>query len=118
MLLRCMLALAALSFPGLAVAGSAETVGIAFAQSASATLWCRDASPDRAIDCALEKCRREAAAETCHATRWCAPAGWSGAMVTWLPEFHATLIVCGASGEAAVLAALKALCDNSEEFTR
>lgn len=117
MLLRWLLALGVLPVPDLA-AGASEPVGIAFAQSASATVWCRDASPDKAITCAMDKCRREAAGEACNPTRWCAPAGWSGAMVAWLPEFHATMIVCGASAEAAVLAALKALCDAGEELTR
>jgi len=103
--------------PMLAEAGSAP-VGIAFAQSEAATTWCRDADPAKAIACATAKCRGEAASVTCYPTRWCAPAGWSGLMVAWLPEFHSTIIVCGASGAAAVLAALKGLCDASAELTR
>jgi hypothetical protein len=103
--------------PGLADAGPAP-VGIAFAQSTAVTAWCRDEEPGKAFACAVAKCRREAAGESCVPTRWCLPAGWSGMMVAWLPEFHSTIIVCGASGEAAVIAALKGLCDGSEELTR
>ena len=117
MRLQLFLALGILCFPEFGFA-AAEPTGIAFAQSASATVWCRDANPPAAFACAVDKCRREAAGEACHPTRWCAPAGWSGAMVTWLPEFHATTVVCGASNEAAVLAALKALCDATPELTR
>ena len=39
-------------------------------------------------------------------------------MVGWLPEFHTTAIVCGAGSEAAVGAALKALCEATKEYTR
>ena len=39
-------------------------------------------------------------------------------MVAWLPEFHTTAIVCGLGSEAAVGAALKALCDATGEYTR
>jgi hypothetical protein len=117
MRLQWFLACAALFAPVLAEAGSAPA-GIAFAQSEAATAWCRDEEPAKAMDCALAKCGREAVGVTCYPTRWCAPAGWSGLMVAWLPEFHSTVIVCGASGQAAVLAALKGLCDASEELTR
>src|SRR5436190_22549025 len=99
-----------LSAPMLADAGSTP-VGIAFAQSEAATVWCRDEEPAKAMACAVAKCQGEAAGATCYPTRWCAPAGWSGLMVAWLPEFHSTVIVCGTSGEAAVLAALRGLCD-------
>jgi hypothetical protein len=68
--------------------------------------------------CALKQCRQAAGGQQCVATRWCTPAGWSGTMVGWLPEFHATQVVCGAGGEEAVRAALKALCDNTPEYSR
>src|SRR6476659_2739822 len=115
MRLQWLLACATAFLPMLAEAGSVP-VGIAFAQSESATTWCRDEDPAKAMACAVAQCRREAAGETSSPTRWCAPAGGSGLMVAWLPEFHSTLIVCGASGAAAVLAALKGLCDGSEEL--
>ena len=117
--MRCLslIVCAASLLPGPADAGSAP-VGIAFAQSTAATAWCRDAEPAKAFACAVAKCRREAAGEECVPTRWCLPAGWSGLMVAWLPEFHSTIIVCGTSGEPAVIAALKGLCDGSQELTR
>jgi hypothetical protein len=105
----------AISFPALAQSGP---VGIGFAQAEEGTWWCQDDTPAKALDCALDKCRREAAGQECHATRWCLPAGWSGLMTVWLPEFHSTTIVCGTSGEAAVIAALRALCDESPFITR
>jgi hypothetical protein len=107
----------ALLAPAEAQAGSAP-VGIAFAQAGETTSWCRSAEPEKAIACASDKCRRQAGGEDCYPTRWCSPAGWSGLMVAWLPEFRSTMIVCGASAEAAVVAALKGLCDGSEEVTR
>lgn len=92
--------------------------GIAFAQAEEGTWWCRDETPAKALACAVDKCREKSAGQECHATRWCLPAGWSGLMTVWLPEFHATTIVCGTSGETAVIAALKAICDASPFVTR
>jgi hypothetical protein len=104
-----------MSSPSLAQPG---LVGIGFAQAEEGTWWCRDETPAEALACAIDKCRAESAGQECHATRWCLPAGWSGLMTVWLPEFHSTTIVCGASGEASVIAALKALCDESPFVTR
>ena len=93
-------------------------VGIAFAQAEEGTFWCRDADLRRAFDCAQKRCVREAGGQECQVTRWCLPAGWSGLMVVWLPEFHATQIVCGLPDQAAVGGALRAVCDAGAEFTR
>jgi hypothetical protein len=112
-------ALAAFVIAGAPAARAADgPVGIGFAQAEEGTFFCRDADPARAFACALKQCRQAADSQQCVATRWCAPAGWSGTMVGWLPEFHATQVVCGAAGEAAVRAALKALCDNTPEYSR
>ena len=92
--------------------------GIAFAQAEEGTFWCRDADSRRAFDCALKRCATEAGGQECQVTRWCLPAGWSGLMVVWLPEFHATQIVCGLPDQAAVGGALRAICDAGAEFTR
>lgn len=105
---------------GPSTSARAETgpVGIGFAQAEEGTWWCRNADAGRALDCALDKCRKESNGQDCVATRWCTPAGWSGLMVAWLPEFHTTVILCGAGSQAAVGAGLKAICDATEEFTR
>ncbi len=39
-------------------------------------------------------------------------------MVTWLPEFHATHVLCGMPGAEASLAAAKAICEAGAEFNR
>jgi hypothetical protein len=93
-------------------------VGIAFAQAEEGTWWCRGPDAGKALSCALDKCRKEAASPECLATRWCALSGWSGLMVIWLPEFHNTVPLCGAPSEAAAVEALKALCANDEVVTR
>jgi hypothetical protein len=102
------------------VPAAAQTgpVGIGFAQAEEGTWWCRDATPGKALACAKAQCAQEAGGQECHATRWCLPAGWSGMMIAWLPEFHSTIVLCGTSGEAAVIAALKTLCDESPFVTR
>ena len=92
--------------------------GIGFVQSVEGTWWCRDGDAAKAFDCAARKCRAEAGSETCVATRWCAPAGWSGLMVIWLPEFHNTVALCGTPSQAALVAAFKALCAGDEVVTR
>jgi hypothetical protein len=93
-------------------------VGIGFAQAEEGTWWCREGEPGKALSCALDKCRAESGGQDCHPTRWCSPAGWSGLMTVWLPEFHSTMPFCGASGEAALIGAFKALCDGSPDVTR
>lgn len=93
-------------------------VGIGFAQAPEGTWWCQDQDPEESLSCAIDKCREEAGGRECHPTRWCLPAGWSGLMTVWLPEFHYTIVLCGTSGEAALVAALEALCDDSPFVTR
>ncbi|MBN8996021.1 MAG: hypothetical protein J0H94_12410 [Rhizobiales bacterium] len=93
-------------------------VGIGFAQAEEGTFFCRDADPAKAFACALKQCRQAAGQQQCVATRWCSPAGWSGTMVGWLPEFHVTQVVCGTGGAEAVTAALQALCENTPEYSR
>lgn len=111
-------ALAALLALPLPAAAADGPVGIAFAQAEEGTFFCRDADASKAFACALKQCRRAAGQQQCHATRWCMPAGWTGTMVGWLPEFHVTQVVCGTGGEDAVRAALKALCENTPEYSR
>ena len=101
--------------PALAQSGP---TGIGFAQAEEGTWWCRDGDPGKALACAIDKCRTESAGQECFPTRWCMPAGWSGMMVVWLPEFHSTITVCGTSGEAALVDTLKAQCDGSPFVTR
>jgi len=103
------------SFPAIAQPGP---VGIAFAQAEEGTWWCREEDPGKGLACALDKCRNEAPGQECHPTRWCLPAGWSGLMTVWLPEFHNTIALCGTSGEAALISALAALCADSPYVTR
>lgn len=102
--------------PARAVA--AGPAGIGFAQAEEGTFFCRDAVAAKAFACALDQCRKAAGGQDCVATRWCAPAGWSGTMVGWLPEFHNVQVVCGLGGEAPVRAALKAICENTPEYSR
>jgi hypothetical protein len=93
-------------------------VGIGFAQAEEGTWWCREQEPGEALACAMTKCVAESGGKDCHPTRWCSPAGWSGLMTVWLPEFHATTPLCGVSGETALFAAFQALCAGSPEVTR
>ena len=93
-------------------------VGIAFAQAEEGTWWCREQEPGRALACAMTKCMAGSGGQDCHPTRWCSPAGWSGLMTIWLPEFHATTPLCGVSGETALFAAFQALCAGSPDVTR
>ncbi|MCB1486436.1 MAG: hypothetical protein KDJ88_03145 [Bauldia sp.] len=92
--------------------------GIGFAQAEEGTWWCRGGDADATLACARAKCTDESGGQECFATRWCFPAGWSGLMVAWLPEFHSTHVVCGMPGEAATRAALRAICEKTPEFTR
>jgi hypothetical protein len=112
-------ALAALLLAVTPAAKAADApVGIAFAQAEEGTFFCREADAAKAFACALKQCREAADGQDCVATRWCTPAGWSGTMVGWLPEFHATQVVCGVGSEEAVRAALQAMCDNTPEYSR
>ena len=90
--------LAAALAPSPAFAQSAP-VGIGFAQAEEGTWWCRNEDPEKALDCAMDKCRKESGGPECHPTRWCLPSGWSGLMTVWLPEFHNTIAFTG-SGTA------------------
>jgi hypothetical protein len=92
--------------------------GIGFAQAEEGTWWCLDGAAAPALDCAKAKCTTESGGQECFATRWCYPAGWSGLMIVWLPEFHSTHIVCGLPGQPAAVAALTAICEASPEFSR
>ena len=103
---------------GLSAQADSGPMGIGFVQAEEGTWWCRAASAAKAFDCARDKCKAGAGGQDCHEARWCGLAAWSGLMVIWLPEFHATTILCGAPSEAAATAALKALCDNDEVVTR
>jgi hypothetical protein len=93
-------------------------VGIGFAQAEEGAWWCREQEPAKGLACAIEKCTAESGGQDCHPTRWCSPAGWSGLMTVWLPEFHATTPLCGVSGETALIAAFQALCAGSPDVTR
>jgi hypothetical protein len=99
-------------------AAQGSAAGIGFAQAEEGTWWCRAGDAAAALQCAREKCAVESAGQDCFATRWCYPAGWSGLMVVWLPEFHATHILCGIPGRSAVIAALGSVCRESPEFSR
>ena len=108
---------AVLVVPFPAVAQDGPT-GIGFVQAEEGTWWCRDFEPGKAFACATQKCTTESGGQDCHPTRWCSPAGWSGLMTVWLPEFHATTPLCGVSGEVALIAAFEALCAGSPDVTR
>ena len=92
-------------------------VGVAFVQGEEGTWWCHGPSVGAAVDCARQQCL-SSAGEPCVPTRWCQPAGWSALMVTWLPEFHATHILCGMPGAEASRAAARAICETGAEFSR
>lgn len=108
-------AIIAFSSPALSQSGP---IGIGFAQAEEGTWWCRDGGPAKAFACAMAKCAKDSSGQECYPTRWCLPAGWSGTMIVWLPEFHSTVVLCGTSGERALVAGLKAFCDGSPFVTR
>jgi hypothetical protein len=91
--------------------------GIGFAQAEEGTWLCRNESPAEALSCARELCSEQASGQECYPTAWCYPANWSGLMVIWLGDFHATHALCGAPNEAALTAALGALCAGNEGAT-
>jgi len=111
-----------IAFVGLWLAAPARAeegpTGIGFVQAEEGTWWCRGPRPGSALDCAAMKCKTESGGQECHPTRWCFPAGWSALMVVWLPEFHATHVLCGMPGDEAAIAAMRAICDAGEEFTQ
>lgn len=91
--------------------------GIGFAQAEEGTWLCRNESPEEALSCARELCIEQASGQECYPTAWCYPANWSGLMVIWLGDFHATHALCGAPNEVALTAALGALCAGNEGAT-
>ncbi len=113
LIVSLLVALAAATVPA-----AADPGGIGFAQAEEGTWWCFGNDPVKALDCARRKCEAEGHGQTCYRTRWCFPAGWSGLMTIWLPEFHNTIPLCGAAGQAALTEAFKALCANDEVVTR
>lgn len=113
-----LIALSMVLAPFSAAVAQSAPVGIGFAQAEEGIWWCQNTDPSKGLACALDKCRKESPDQECHPTRWCLPAGWSGLMTVWLPEFHNTIVLCGTAGDAAVVAALEALCDDSPYVTR
>jgi hypothetical protein len=111
----------ALAFPLLAplpsLAQDRPPQGIGFAQAEEGAWLCRHEDPVEALACAQELCAEQSPGQQCVATAWCHPAGWSGVMTIWLPDFHATHALCGAPSEAALEQALAALCAGSESAT-
>jgi hypothetical protein len=112
------LALAAL-FAFLATPAFAQSgpTGIGFAQAEEGTWYCRGDTPEAALNCARDKCRAEAGGQDCYRTAWCYPARWSGTMLVWQGEFHATAPLCGAPSRDSVLGAFEALCAGNEFAT-
>lgn len=91
--------------------------GIGFAQAEEGTWWCTNADSAEAFACARAQCAAESGGQDCYETRWCTPAGWSGLMIVWLPEFHSTHVICGMPGRDAARAALSAICRAAPEFS-
>jgi hypothetical protein len=91
--------------------------GIGFAQAEEGTWLCRHEHPEEALACARELCSEQAPGQDCWPTAWCFPAGWSGMMVVWLPDFHFTETLCGAPSEAALVDALRTYCTAEEAAT-
>ncbi|WP_421723895.1 hypothetical protein [Bauldia sp.] len=100
------------------VSAQSGLVGIGFAQAEEGTWWCQDSDAATALACAKEQCATESGGQACFTTRWCAPSGWSGLMIVWLPEFHATHVLCGQPGRDAVRDAFVAICLAAPEFSR
>jgi hypothetical protein len=84
--------------------------GIGFAQAEEGAWLCRHEDPFEALACAREHCAEEAPGQPCTPTAWCHPAGWSGIMTVWLPDFHVTRVLCGMSSETGLTETLKTLC--------
>ena len=91
--------------------------GIAFAQAEEGTWLCRHDSSEQAMSCAREHCSEQAPGQECYITAWCFPAGWSGYMTLWLPDFHTTQVLCGLPNEAGLRAAFEALCRSDDAAT-
>jgi hypothetical protein len=107
--------LAAALFASPALAQQSVLQGIGFAQAEEGTWLCRHEDPNEALACAREHCAEEAGGQECYATAWCFPAGWSGIMTLWLPDFHTTRVLCGFDNEAALKEVFAALC-KSDKF--
>ena len=91
--------------------------GIGFAQAEEGTWLCRHEDPTEALACAREHCAEQAGGQDCYATAWCFPAGWSGIMTLWLPDFHTTRVLCGFDNEVALKEVLAALCKSDKYAT-
>ena len=91
--------------------------GIAFAQAEEGTWLCRHDQMEQAMSCAREHCSEQAPGQECYITAWCFPAGWSGYMTLWLPDFHTTQVLCGLPNEAGLRAAFEALCGSDDAAT-
>jgi hypothetical protein len=89
-------------------------MGIAFAQAKEGTWLCRKSKPEDALACAREQCAEQSPGQTCWATAWCFPAGWSGLMKVQLRDFSFTETLCGAPSQEALKQALRALCAGEE----
>jgi hypothetical protein len=118
MIVRALLPFVLLAAAPLQAAAADGPPGVGFAQAEEGTWWCHGSSLGATLDCARQQCLAEAGGQDCVATRWCQPAGWSVLMVTWLPEFHATHVLCGMPGQEAAAAAAKAICEAGAEFSR
>jgi hypothetical protein len=108
---------ALLALAGPASAQDRPPQGIGFAQAEEGTWLCRHELPEEALACARELCAEQAAGQDCWPTTWCFPAGWSGMMVVWLPDFHFTEALCGAPSETALTEALRSFCAEEESAT-
>jgi hypothetical protein len=116
-LLLPMLLAAGMAFGGSPGFAQSGPVGIGFAQAEEGIWYCRGGDPVQALNCAREKCRAEGSGQSCARTAWCYPARWTGVMVVWFDDFHATVPLCGAPSATALRAALKAVCAGSEGAT-
>lgn len=97
-----------------AVAQDRVPQGIGFAQAGEGTWLCRHEDPFEALSCAQELCAEQVIDQECLPTAWCYPAGWSGQMNVWLPEFHSTAVLCGMPSPKALVDTLQALCAANE----
>ena len=91
--------------------------GIGFSQAEEGTWFCLGDNPVTTLNCARDKCRREAQGQDCYRTKWCFGNGWSGLMSVFLSDFHTTQILCGAPSKEALFAALKEYCKGNNLAT-
>jgi len=115
--MRLLLALIIITAAAPGFAQDRPPQGIGFVQAEEGTWLCRHEDPLEALKCATEQCSEQSPGQTCFPTAWCLPANWSGVMVIWLGEFHASHALCGAPDEVAMQDALRAICAGSEGAT-